>query len=1263
MFNSFIRTRMKKLLILFAFITLQLNAQNSNISIISGSTSGGTWSPLISSMNTGTTYTFTPSTDNATVSSSELDNLLRVKNSNVIINTACASCTQAGQIDLSVAFNTSNQTGPTSNRTLTLNAGSDVNIANSMTMRSTISSGYNLGSLNLVINAVGNITVTGAITMTNPSTGSGYQNATEGGSVTLNSTAGSVKVTQPINCSGTTNTTNSGLYDGTGGSITIKGPAGVSVSGTLFSTSRLYSAGSITILDGNTSVTTGGANDGISGVINAGAFTKSGAGTLLLSGTNNGVSSSEIIDGTLQLKGGTALPDYNTLTFTGANAVLDLNGASESIGSIASINGIGKITSSVAGAVTLTIGSSNLNTTYTGLIEDGLGVLSLAKYGETSSLGNATHSTANTYTGVTTIYAGTLAIYNAASLGSTSAGTIVRGSGKLALYNNVSVGSEELALNKGTVSLSNESGNNSWGGPITIGQTTTINSTAGSLYLNQSVTGTNVSLAATGLGSMTISGTLTLGTGNLTTSMGALTLASANNYSGTTTATDGILTIRNNTSLGTGAVTIGINSSLVLDGGVSVSNPLTLSGTGVSNTGALRSVNGNNVYNSAITLYTSDVRINSDASSQLTINGALNSTTVTLLMGGTGNVVLNGGLNGTGFYNFTWGNPPLALNLWTSLVKDGLGTLTLNSANTYTGATVISEGTLVLGASEVIPNESFFLFNGGKLSTGGFSETLGTVCNLAEGSAIELSQNTHNLRFLRKDYWDYKTIKISGWQGTAGSAGTAGRIFIGTSPIMSFSDLEQVQFSLNSVQNLGTQLSTGELVPNPVIFSGNSNVRFTTGVTINGTWSPALSSGSLNSNYVFTPSANHANVDVSDLNLILKLRYSNATIKTQCAACTQSGRMDVNTEIATFNQTGVSYNKTLTFSGNSDVTIANPISLRYPGNSVTNIGSLTLVINTAGNIYVNRPISMNVIVEGGYGSILTEGGNVYLTSTAGSVIVYGSVNASGAVNTSNAALYSGAGGTISISGATGVTVYGLLTSIGRTNTNGNLMINSGNNVVTTGYGINDGIASIMKGGNFSKLGTGTLQLSAANQIADLFLYSGTLQAGSATAIPSYSNLYFSGGNFHDGGLTATYYAFHIYENTTITLGNTAHNLTFTTYGGFTNNKMLTISTSDGSSVDAALNTFGALTTTSTSFVNLFGKKQSVMEGGMGRFGAVLNTKLGSTGAPVRFFVKYLLSDSHRAQVQFYNASQNKYYTVSQNPVAVTNGEFLPLRVK
>jgi len=245
-----------------------------------------------------------------------------------------------------------------------------------------------------------------------------------------------------------------------------------------------------------------------------------GAGTLKLSGTNNAVSSSELAEGTLQLAGGTALPDFTTLTFTGANTTLDLNGVSESIGSIASGSGYGKVTSSVAGNITLTLGLSNQNTVYTGLIEDGLGVLSLAKYGEYFSLGNSINNTANTYSGITTIYAGTLSIYNSRSLGSTSGGTVVRGTGKLALYNNINVGAEDLTLNLNGISLSNVSGDNTYGGAISLGQNTTINSTAGTLTLTQTMTGTNVSLATTGAGAMTLSGTLTLGSGGISNNMG-----------------------------------------------------------------------------------------------------------------------------------------------------------------------------------------------------------------------------------------------------------------------------------------------------------------------------------------------------------------------------------------------------------------------------------------------------------------------------------------------------------------------------------------------------------------------------------------------------------------------------------------------------------------------------------------------------------------------------------------------------------------------
>ena len=1247
---------MKKLLFVLLFFALHLQAQNSNLSIVSGATSGGTWSPLLTAGTTGTTYTFTPDGDNATVSTAEIDDLLRVKYSHVIINTACASCTQAGQVTFSTSFSSYNQNGPTYNKTLTFNAASDVTIPNAIAMRSTTTNNTNKGSLSLVINTPGNITVTADISMTNlaPSYASAIIN--EGGSVTLNSTDGAVKVTGNINCSGSTNAINSGLYNGTGGSITIKGAAGVSVSGTLFSTSRVYSAGAITILDGNTSVTTGGANDGISGVINGGAFKKMGAGILKLSATNNAVSSSELADGTLQLAGGTALPDYNTLSFTGTNTTLDLKGFSESIGSIASVNGYGKVTSSVAGNITLTVGSSNLNTVYTGLIEDGLGVLSLAKYGESFSLGNATHSQANTYTGLTTIYAGTLAIYNSRSLGSTSGGTIVRGSGKLALYNNIQVGAEDLALNASGVTLSNESGNNSWDGPVVLGQNTTLNSTAGTLTLTQTMTGSNYSLVTTGAGAMTLSGTLTLGTGGITSNMGTFSLYSAGIYSGATTVLSGIVHIRNSASLGSGAVTVALGGSLQLQGGITISNTLSLKGRGPLGTGALQSVAGINAVNGTITL-TVDARMNADLNSQLTINANLSAGAVGLTIGGAGNVLLNGSLTGSGSLVNTWGTSPIGLYIATSLIKDGTGSLTLNAANSYTGATVISSGNLALGVTEVINNAAMILFNGGKLSSGGYSETFGPISILSEGSEIELGAGVHELRFGPKNTWDFRTLNITGWQGTAGISGTDGRIYVENSQVLSLTELEQVKFnSANAVQ-----LNSGELVPNAIAQSGNANIRFTTGITVNGTWSPALSSGATNTTYTFTPSANHANINPTDVDLIMRTRYSHATINTACVTCTQSGIINVNTPIETWNDQGPVFNKTLTINAISEANILSPIALRSPTDAYGDKGILTFYLNTTGNIYVNAAINTNIPLSRSSMIPLTDGGSVYLNSTAGSVFVNAAINTSGAVSTTNASSYSGVGGTISITGAGGISVYNTLTALGRVY--GNLAFNTRNSVVTTGNGLNDGITRVMTGRTLSKSGTGILKISASNQVWDVYLYSGILQIGKTGAIPTNATINFSGGHLDDGGFNTTLGTLYVNNNATITLGSTAHELKFTNLGLLGTNTILTFAMGDGSVADLGLNMYGAFVSTSTSFVNPFGKKQSTLTGGLSRFGSVVSTIIGAPGSPVRVYLGYDLSTSQKAQVQFYNSSLAKYYNTTQKPVAVTNGELLPLAPK
>jgi autotransporter-associated beta strand protein len=1254
---------MKKLLILFAFITLQLNAQNSNVSIISGSTSGGTWSPNLSGATTGITYTFTPNANDAKVSTIEIDDLLRVKYSHVIINTACVACTQTGQLDFNDPISSYNQTGASNSKTLTFNAATDVNVLNPISLGSNTLFEGNLGSLNLVVNTAGNINVTAEILLSNISESGGSVILTQGGSLTLNSSAGAVYISKTINCSGTNHATNSALYSGTGGSITIKGPAGISISGNLVSISRTSNAGAISVWDGNNSISSGGINDGISGVITGGAFKKTGTGKLKLTGINNVLASSEIVDGTLQLAGGFALPDNSTLSFTGVGAILDLNGFSESIGSIASINGYGKVTSSASGEITLTIGLSNLNTIYTGLIEDGLGVLSLAKYGGVFSLGNTAHSGANTYSGLTNVYGGTLAIYNSRSLGSTARGTIVSGTGKLALYNNISVGSEELNLNTSGVSLSNMRGNNSYAGVIALFQNATINSDTGSLTLTQSMTGTNVSLSTTGAGSMTLSGTLTLGTGGITNNMGTFSLYSTGDFSGATTISSGILHIRNSGSLGSGAITVALGGSLQLQGGIAISNPLTLKGVGPLSTGALQSVAGINTVSGTISL-TGDTRIQADLNSQLTVHTSPSVGAMALTVGGEGDVVLNGSISGTGSLAYTWGTSPLQMNVATSLIKEGAGSLTLLFPNTYTGATVLNSGFIILGASEVIANTSSFIFNGGSLRTGGFSETLGNFSLLANNSSIELASNAHVLRFGPRLYMDYKSLTIKGWLGTAGSAGTGGRLFIETNPLLKISELEQLRFTYYASVLNANQLSTGELMIDAAQKTRNSNVRFTTSPTSGGSWSQDISTLSGVGYVYFTPTADNANVNVADIDFIIRIMRTTPEVITTCSACRQSGVVEVNTPIVTYNGYGPNVGNALSISANSDVLIDYPITFRHPTPYAGNAGVTVLSIFSHGNIYVNANISTNGLpVDGVSGTNLTDGGGVNISSSQGGIYVYGEINVGGAVNTANPSQNSGIGGRIFLSNSKGVSVYGNLTSTGRYGNEGEITIRTENTVITSNNGVNDGIRSVISGRKFNKMGYGTLLLGGVSQVNSAYLNSGLLQLGVANALPSYCTLEFLGGNLHDGGITSTINAINMDKNTKIILGDTEHSLTLSYIGRLASDAFLTFNVSDGIVAEAALTTFGAKATSSTSFVNVFGKKQSELIGGINQYGTRLSTSLGSTGNPVRVFVSNDLGSYKLTLLQFYNTRLAKYYTTQQKPLAVTRGEILPLGVK
>jgi fibronectin-binding autotransporter adhesin len=155
-------------------------------------------------------------------------------------------------------------------------------------------------------------------------------------------------------------------------------------------------------------------------------------------------------------------------------------------------------------------------------------------------------------------------------------------------------------------------------------------------------------------------------------------------YGADTIVASGILEIRNSNALGTTAS----NNTRVLDGaalqiggGISTPEPIALSGTGISNGGAIRNVDGNNSFTGLVTLI-SGSRINSD-SGTLTFSATTAATsaitgTNTIVVGGAGTVVISGRLNITSGV----------------LTKDGSGTLILSGDNSFTSTTSHTEGVL-----------------------------------------------------------------------------------------------------------------------------------------------------------------------------------------------------------------------------------------------------------------------------------------------------------------------------------------------------------------------------------------------------------------------------------------------------------------------------------------------------------------------------------------------------------------------------------------
>jgi len=171
-----------------------------------------------------------------------------------------------------------------------------------------------------------------------------------------------------------------------------------------------------TTTGGLATLTAGGAaNTSYAGILSDGAgqlaFVKNGAGMLTLSGSNTYSGGTTVNAGTLQLGDTFALgAPGGSLVMNGG--MLDLNGFSPTIGALSGGGGA-VITTSVSGRLATLTTNSGTNTIYAGTLTDGAGRLALVKTGT----GVLMLTSSNSYSGGTTLIAGTLAAANSYAFG------------------------------------------------------------------------------------------------------------------------------------------------------------------------------------------------------------------------------------------------------------------------------------------------------------------------------------------------------------------------------------------------------------------------------------------------------------------------------------------------------------------------------------------------------------------------------------------------------------------------------------------------------------------------------------------------------------------------------------------------------------------------------------------------------------------------------------------------------------------------------
>jgi autotransporter-associated beta strand protein/T5SS/PEP-CTERM-associated repeat protein len=488
-----------------------------------------------------------------------------------------------------------------------------------------------------------------------------------------------------------------------------------------FTTNRVVTlnAGGGTVDTNGTGATLGGSISG------SGPFTKTGSGTLTLSGASSYSGATAVNAGMLQAGAANAFASGSAFTVA-SGATLNLASFNQTIGSLA---GAGSVT---LGSATLTTGTDNTSTTFSGAIS---GTGGLTKIGA----GTLVLSGANTYSGGTTLAAGTLTLANNQALGTGALTT----TGSVVDYANGVTIANPIVINSNTTQLRVTTG--------TATQAGVISELNGPRPLEKIGAGT-------------------------------LVLTAANTYSGPTTISAGTLIV--NGSIANSAVTVNSSGTLAgsgVAGAVTVNSGGTLAPGPTASPGAMTVV-GNLAFQSGA-LYV--VRVNPSNASRdnvtgggtATLAGTVNATFASGIYAARTYTILSaaGGLNGTTFNTLATTNLPAS---FTPSLSYTATDVILNLTATLGRTSDLGTGGLSINQSNVAEALNAFFNNGGALPAGFvsiFGLTGGNLANaltLLSGEAATGAQQA-SFQLANQFLGIMLDPFVDGRSGVAGTVGPA----------------------------------------------------------------------------------------------------------------------------------------------------------------------------------------------------------------------------------------------------------------------------------------------------------------------------------------------------------------------------------------------------------------------------------------------------------------------------------------------------------